>query len=36
LFVFSGSSTSCFSPSSPRGRGHSTCSYFHGLRSPRD
>jgi hypothetical protein len=30
-FVFSGSSTSRFSPSSPRGRGHSAYSYFCGL-----
>jgi hypothetical protein len=36
LFFFSGSSSTCFSPSSPRGRGHSTCACFRGLRSPRD
>jgi hypothetical protein len=36
LFVFLGSSISCFSPSSPRGRGYSACSYFCSLRSPRD
>jgi hypothetical protein len=30
-FVFSGSSTSCFSPSSPRGRDHFACSCFCGL-----
>jgi hypothetical protein len=34
--VFTGSSTSCFSPSCPRRRGHSACSCFCGLRSPRD
>jgi hypothetical protein len=35
VVFFSGSSTSCFSPSSPRGRGHSKSAYFHGLQSPR-
>jgi hypothetical protein len=29
LFLFLGSPTPRFSPSSPRGRGHSTCSCFH-------
>jgi hypothetical protein len=35
VVFFAGSSTSCFSPSSPRGRGHSKCACFRGLRSPR-
>jgi hypothetical protein len=34
LFLFLGSPTPHFSPSSPRGRGHSTCSYFRDFRSP--
>jgi hypothetical protein len=34
--IFAGSSTSCFSPSCPRRRGHLACSCFCGLRSPRD
>jgi hypothetical protein len=34
LFLFPGSPTPRFSRSSPRGRGHSTCSCFRGLRSP--
>jgi hypothetical protein len=35
LVFLSGSSISCVSPSSPKGRGHSKCSYFCCLRSPR-
>jgi hypothetical protein len=35
LVFLSGSSIPCFSPSSPRGRGHSKCAYFRSLRSPR-
>jgi hypothetical protein len=34
LFLFPGSPTPRFSPSSPRGRGHSTCSCFCGFRRP--
>jgi hypothetical protein len=36
LVCLSGSPIPCFSPSSPRGRGHSKCAYFRCLRSPRD
>jgi hypothetical protein len=35
LVFLSGSSIPCFSPSSPRGRGHLKCACFRGLRSPR-
>jgi hypothetical protein len=35
LVFLSGSSIPCFSPSTPRGRGHSKCTCFRGLRSPR-
>jgi hypothetical protein len=35
LVFLSRSSIPSFSPSSPRGRGHSKCACFHGLRSPR-
>jgi hypothetical protein len=34
LFLFLGSPTPRFSPSSPRGRGHSTCSCFCGFQGP--
>jgi hypothetical protein len=35
LVFLSGSPIPCFSPSSPRGRGHSKCAYFRCFRSPR-
>jgi hypothetical protein len=35
LVFLSGSSIPSFSPSTPRGRGHSKCTYFRGLRSPQ-